>query len=81
MPDRLPTAGDFDTRAPDLQARYEEAWLACRTIAERVGEDALVAVYGAASSGEPLDEALRRVGLAPDVLSALWRGRLDALAS
>ncbi|MGF9756868.1 hypothetical protein AAII07_16835 [Microvirga sp. 0TCS3.31] len=81
VPDRLPTAGDFDTRARDLQARYEEAWLACRTIADRVGGDALLAVYGAASSGKPLDEALRRVGLAPDALSALWRGRLDALVS
>ena len=33
-----PGAADFDTRAADLQARYEEAWLACRIIAERLGE-------------------------------------------
>ena len=38
----LPTAADFDTRARDLQARYEEAWLACRIIAERLGERGLV---------------------------------------
>jgi hypothetical protein len=81
VPDRLPTAGHFDSRARDLQARYEEAWLACRTIADRLGEGALVAVYDAASSGTPLDEALRRVGLATGSLSALWRGRLHALAS
>ena len=37
VPDRLPTAADFDTRSRDLQARYEEAWLACRIIAERLG--------------------------------------------
>ncbi len=37
VPDALPTSADFDTRARDLQARYEEAWLACRVIAERLG--------------------------------------------
>ena len=49
VPDALPTAADFDTRARDLQARYEEAWLACRIIAERLGERGLVDVYDAAS--------------------------------
>ncbi len=37
IPDTLPTAADFDTRAADLQARYEQAWLACRIVAERLG--------------------------------------------
>ena len=49
VPDALPTAADFDTRARDLQARYEEAWLACRIIAERLGEQRLVSVYDAAA--------------------------------
>ena len=48
VPDALPAAAEFDTRAPDLQARYEEAWLACRVIAGRLGERGLVAVYDAA---------------------------------
>ena len=52
VPDALPTAADFDTRARDLQARYEEAWLACRIIAERLGERGLVDVYDAASAGD-----------------------------
>ena len=38
VPSALPSAADFDPRARDLQARYEEAWLACRIIAERLGE-------------------------------------------
>ncbi len=37
VPDELPGAADFDTRARDLQARYEEAWLACRIVGEATG--------------------------------------------
>ena len=58
VPDDLPGAADFDTRAADLQARYEEAWLACRIIAERLGERGLVSVYDAAGSGTPVTSAL-----------------------
>ena len=60
VPTELPSAADFDTRAPDLQARYEEAWLACRIIAERLGERALVSVYDAAAGGKPADQACTR---------------------
>ena len=51
MPDELPGAADFDTRAADLQARYEQAWLACRIIAERLGERGLVSVYAPLPQG------------------------------
>lgn len=78
VPRRLPTAADFATSAPDLQARYEEAWLACRVVAERLGESGLLAVYGRAARGEPLDEALRQGGLTPDRLLTEWRSRLGA---
>ena len=80
VPDELPTAADLDTRARDLQARYEESWLACRIIAERLGERGLVEVYDAASDGEPLDEVLRRAGLPARELTDAWRGRLQELA-
>ena len=79
-PDGLPTAAALDTRAPDLQARYEEAWLACRIVAERLGERGLVAVYAAAGSGTPVTAALARRGLPPDELVPLWRARLEQLA-
>ena len=80
VPDELPTAADLDPRARDLQARYEESWLACRIIAERLGERGLVEVYDAASDGEPLDEVLRRAGLPARELTDAWRGRLQELA-
>jgi predicted RecA/RadA family phage recombinase len=80
VPDALPSAGDFDTRAADLQARYEEAWLACRIIAERLGERGLVSVYDAASSGAPVRSALARAGLPLRELVPLWRTRLQQLA-
>ncbi len=80
VPDELPMAADFDTRAGDLQARYEEAWLACRIIAERLGERTLVEVYDAASGGEALKRVLRRAGLPLVELTHAWRSRLRELA-
>ena len=80
VPDGLPAAADFDTRAADLQARYEEAWLACRIIAERLGERGLVAVYRAAVCEGTQREALREVGLTYGTLVMAWRYRLDDLA-
>jgi len=44
LPAALPSAADFDSgnRLPQL---YEEAWLACRLIAERIGQRGLVRFY------------------------------------
>ena len=80
VPRVLPTAADLGTRAEGLQASYEEAWLACRVIAERLGERRLLDVYAAATRGEPLDAALRRAGLPVQDLTRAWRGRLRRLA-
>jgi hypothetical protein len=80
VPEALPSAADFDTRAGDLQARYEEAWLACRIIAERLGERGLADVYGRVSSGRPVDEVLAARDLSVDELTGLWRDRLGRLA-
>jgi hypothetical protein len=80
VPKRLPTAADFDTRSGDLQAHYEMAWLACRTIAERLGEQGLVGVYGAANRATALPGALERAELPLAELTQIWRDRLDALA-
>jgi hypothetical protein len=80
VPEALPSAADFDTRADDLRARYEEAWLACRIIAERLGERALIDLYGRVSSGRPVDEVLAVRGLSADELTGLWRDRLARLA-
>jgi hypothetical protein len=80
VPEALPTAADFDTRAEDLQARYEEAWLACRIIAERLGERGLVEVYEAASSGVPVLRALRGSNLPIGELADAWRAKLQELS-
>jgi hypothetical protein len=79
VPEALPTAADFDTRARDLQARYEEAWLACRIVAERLGERGLVEAYQAASDGRPMDDALRERGLPSATLTRVWRNELSVL--
>lgn len=79
-PDQLPGPAEFDTRAENLQAVYEQAWLACRIIAERLGDRGLVLVHDAASSGEPMGQALGQAGLAVPELTQTWRDRLQALA-
>ncbi|WP_224279517.1 hypothetical protein [Nocardioides lacusdianchii] len=80
VPRSFPAAGDFDTRARDLQARYEESWLACRILAERVGERGLVRVYREVGAGRPVSSALRRDGLPEAILVRAWRERLAQLA-
>jgi hypothetical protein len=47
LPDELPTNRDFSSSNPRLAVHYEAAWLACRYIAERFGERALVRFYRA----------------------------------
>lgn len=79
LPDTLPGAADFGTRARDLQARYELAWLACRLIVEQLGEQGLVSVYDAIRSGAPVAEAMVRAGLTLRELTPLWRAHLDQL--
>jgi hypothetical protein len=81
VPEGLPTAADFDTRSEDLQAQYEMAWLACRVIAERVGERGLIKAYGVAHHGEAPTAVLRRLGLPSGEPIGLWRERLEEIAS
>jgi hypothetical protein len=76
VPASLPSAASFDTRAEDLEASYEQAWLACRIIAERLGERGLVALYDAAAAGQPAGRALGRAGLPHRELRNEWRERL-----
>jgi hypothetical protein len=80
VPTELPTSADFDTRDKDLQARYEEAWLACRLIAQRVGERGLVSIYNATiGSGVPLPTVLARNAFPMQELVRLWGARLKRL--
>ena len=76
VPERLPGPADFDTRSADLQAAYEQAWLACRILAERLGADGLVRLYRRVDAGAPITAELRRAGFTEQALLSAWQGRL-----
>ncbi|MBB2911881.1 hypothetical protein FHS43_003161 [Streptosporangium becharense] len=68
VPVRLPVSADFAPGAPRLAQAYEEAWLACRFIAERFGERALVRLYG--------NDVGSTLGLPEAGLTEAWRDYL-----
>ncbi|MEV0311698.1 hypothetical protein [Nonomuraea fuscirosea] len=75
LPDALPGPADFamDGRDPARPARaYQEAWLACRFLAGRLGEETLVRLYRAARASGA-DRALAARGLTTATLTAAWR--------
>jgi hypothetical protein len=45
IPSHLPSDDDFDAASRDVSPAYSQAWLACRLIARRHGQAALVAFY------------------------------------
>nr|WP_233521923.1 hypothetical protein [Streptomyces triticagri] len=82
LPDALPADDDFGfDDDPDALARaYEGGWLACRMIAERWGEDELLAFYravgdsGAGSKRSATEQALREVlDTTPQDFTTRWR--------
>ncbi|MFD3802780.1 hypothetical protein ACFWTC_03925 [Streptomyces sp. NPDC058619] len=78
-PGELPPDGAFafGGEAEAVARAYEGAWLACRLIAGRWGDAALVALYERAGR-EPLGTALREVlGTDPEGLLKAWREALD----
>ncbi|MFJ6481363.1 MULTISPECIES: hypothetical protein [unclassified Streptomyces] len=80
VPGELPRAEDFAFGGdPEALARaYEGAWLACRLIADRWGEAALVDLYGRAGR-EPWPVAVRgALGVDPDALTEDWQEALRA---
>ncbi|WP_370249978.1 hypothetical protein [Nocardioides sp.] len=80
VPRALPSAADFDTRGPHLGAVYEGAWLLCVTIADRAGQDGLVALYDAVDAGADPARALRRAaGWSEAQLLGAWQQRLRSL--
>jgi hypothetical protein len=68
-----PVAFAADGRDPGRLARaYQEAWLACRFLADRFGEGTLVGLYREAQ-GAGVDQALASLGLSSATLTARWR--------
>jgi hypothetical protein len=75
LPDRLPGRADFGAESDRLAQTYEEAWLACRLVAERYGEADLLRLYRAA--GERPETAFQHVlGIDERDFTAMWRGYL-----
>ncbi|MFE9482511.1 hypothetical protein ACFYNM_28335 [Streptomyces spororaveus] len=80
VPGELPRTEDFAFGGdPEALARaYEGAWLACRTVAGRWGEAALVDLYGRAGR-EPWPVAVREaIGVDPDAVVKAWQEALRA---
>lgn len=59
LPSRLPSDQDFGARGATLARVYEQSWLACRLIAQRIGQHGLVRFYRAIGSAlEPRAQAV-----------------------
>jgi hypothetical protein len=75
LPARLPGRQDFGSASGRLAQAYEEAWLACRMVAERYGEPALLRLYRVA--GTRPDSASREVlGVDLPRFVVMWRDYL-----
>ncbi|MFC5754841.1 hypothetical protein ACFPZN_55295, partial [Actinomadura rugatobispora] len=76
LPAALPGRAAFDGASGRLSQSYQEAWLACRMIAERYGEARLVRLYRTAGRRSET-AALREVlGVSPARFTAGWRDYL-----
>ena len=60
-PATLPGDARFDTRTTHLGAAYEAAWIACRMLADRAGEQALTRFYTGLRPGDDVGAEFRRV--------------------
>jgi hypothetical protein len=78
-PRRLPAGGQFSGASSRLSQAYEGAWLACRLIAQRWGQRALVRFYAAVGRSElgpqaAVELAMRRLlHISPRVFVQQWR--------
>ena len=81
-PEALPGSAEFDTTTTHLGATYESAWLACRLLADRGGQEALVRLYMQVRDGATIGAALQRgFGLTEVELTELWQELLTDLAA
>lgn len=82
-PGRLPDPADFRGDSARLSVAYEEAWSACRLIANRAGPAALVRLYRAVGTADDptaaVDAQLRKtLGLSYAQFVAEWRRSVRA---
>ncbi|WP_341927428.1 hypothetical protein [Nocardioides psychrotolerans] len=82
LPATLPGLTEFDATTGHAGAAYEAAWIACRVLVERGGEDALVRFYDSVKDGAAVDAALRETfSWDEQQLVRAWRTRLSDLAA
>jgi hypothetical protein len=81
-PDQLPGPAEFDPQNKALGASYEAAWLACRLLAQRYGEQKLIDFYRQADRDSGTDRAFRTVlGTDEPSFTRAWRDYLRRLAA
>ena len=72
---------DFDEASEYFGAAYEASWFACRLLAQRVGEDALLRFYRQADDSDDFTGLFRRsFGLSVPEFTEQWRNALSDLA-
>lgn len=82
-PHQLPDDAAFDAARGDIAAAYEGAWLACRMIAERFGQQKLIALYVSyadSKSAPGSGDIKATLGISEGELVKQWRAYLDARA-
>ncbi len=80
-PAHLPGKTEFDSANTALGASYESAWLACRLIGERYGEQRLIDFYRQSAREASTDRAFHDVlGTSEAAFTARWREYLRRLA-
>ncbi|ONH37219.1 MULTISPECIES: hypothetical protein [Protofrankia] len=85
LPDALPDDAAFSATDGSVPVRYQESWLACRLIADRVGLDGMIRFYRQVGTdgGDPrtrLADALRAVlGVTEADFVTQWRSYLGEL--
>ncbi|GIH23038.1 hypothetical protein Aph01nite_13480 [Acrocarpospora phusangensis] len=73
LPRELPGRAAFKAGAARLAHAYEEAWLACRYVAERYGQERLIALYREARDGDPEEAMAHVLGLSTAEFTEAWR--------
>lgn len=86
-PAALPVQEDFDPARGQIAAAYEGAWLACRYVAGRVGQDGLVRLYRQVAASRSADEQVNAAAglrsvlhLTPAEFTRAWRDYVRATA-
>ncbi|GEP37055.1 hypothetical protein NPS01_07180 [Nocardioides psychrotolerans] len=82
LPNTLPGLTEFDATTGRAGAAYEASWIACRVLAQRGGEAALVSFYDSVKDGATVEAALQKVfSWNEQQLIGSWRTRLADLAA